>query len=332
MNEHLYKYCENTPDYMTAVYTLMDYESGEIVFSLAGHPRPWLIGPGGEAKQVGAVGSLLGQFQLDSNGASRFEDVHLALEPAQSLLLYSDGLMEQEDKNGIAFQENFRRDVVPKLFGKDPDSSYTILKREFENHLAGKIPDDDVSFIFISKRPTDQYDTFEFVPGQALMDMTNERRKSIHGLTLQYQPIDAGRGAEERTEGYKVINDIAEGYLPVIKKLEEAAWPLQVQKRVEIVLREMIVNAVMHGNLCSDKHRVKLRFILYNGVLEVSVSDEGKGFDGTTLKQSIGMKDILRESGRGLFIVGLYADHMYFNEAGNKCWALFSRDEMAASV
>lgn len=84
----------------------------------------------------------------------------------------------------------------------------------------------------------------------------------------------------------------------------------------ELLLRELLTNAVCHG--CAGDHRrhVRCDVRLAAGALSLIVEDEGKGFDWrAALARS---PDTTGTSGRGMAILRLYATELRFNEAGNR--------------
>lgn len=93
---------------------------------------------------------------------------------------------------------------------------------------------------------------------------------------------------------------------------------------IKVVLNELIVNAMCHGNNCEDDKMANVTFKLVNdNFLYISVKDEGCGF---TDKINMDMLDeyiearneSLCEHGRGLFIVEQLCDKVKFNRCGNK--------------
>ena len=123
-----------------------------------------------------------------------------------------------------------------------------------------------------------------------------------------------------------VINDVSEACTPIIEKLSAGGWPQKRIDELSIALREIVTNSFLHGNLCSDRYQVSISHVLHDDVLEVSVSDKGIGFDGSAVQQSIKGLDLLKECGRGLHMAGTYADRMFFNDSGNRCWMLFNKN------
>ncbi len=331
LNTHLTEYCEGRPDYLTAIYLLMDFEEREIKIASGGHPRPWLINPDGTVRQVEVpAGFILGQFNINPVTDDRYQDIAIRLETGQTLLVCSDGLMEQKDAGETTFEAKFLGEIGPKLAGLDPRAAYEVVKRAFETHLNGRIPEDDVSFVVVGCRPADKYETVRFIPGRELLSLIishkNVRDKDSGTPQKQYAAKSlcgpAGKPA------HAVIHKLSDSYEPIIDKLKTARWTDKRINQIELAVSEMIINAIMHGNMCCDQCTVELSYLLHGDELEICVADEGPGFNSKTLPQSI-EENMLMEGGRGHHMISAMADGLYFNDAGNRCWALFRKDSSA---
>ncbi len=326
MNERLTKYCGERPDYLTAIYLLMDFEEREIKMAAGGHPRPWLIKPDGTVRQVEMeAGFILGQFAIDPITDDRYRDIVHKPETGQLLLVYSDGLMEQVDAGGTVFEEKFRKEIGPMLAGLVPRAAYEIIRREFETHLGGRAPDDDVSFVFIGTRPADKYETVRFVPGPALFALIRSHKSGRDNDPAAFPKQSAAKNTCEpagKSDGF-IIHKLSDLYDPITQMLKNARWADKRINQVELAVSEMVVNAIMHGGMC-DNCPVELSYILHDDELEICVTDEGPGFDSKTLPQSI-EGNLLMGGGRGHHIIRALTDGLYFNDAGNRCWVLFQK-------
>lgn len=91
---------------------------------------------------------------------------------------------------------------------------------------------------------------------------------------------------------------------------------------IKVILNELIVNAVQHGNNCNDSKHTYVTFKIIDNYLYVSVMDEGSGFNHT--KTALINKDLdcvnnlYCDHGRGLVIVRQLCDKIKFNKCGNK--------------
>jgi serine/threonine-protein kinase RsbW len=89
---------------------------------------------------------------------------------------------------------------------------------------------------------------------------------------------------------------------------------------VKVVLNELIVNAICHGNNCDENKATYVTFKLINSYLYVSVKDEGAGFNHKlSIDECIDYtNNECCEHGRGLVIVQQLCSKVKFNMCGNK--------------
>jgi serine/threonine-protein kinase RsbW len=100
--------------------------------------------------------------------------------------------------------------------------------------------------------------------------------------------------------------DVAEKFLlSVIDKsrLEEAET-----HHVKMALRESIINAIQHGNHCDESKKVQLEISFTPAQLTIRVRDEGNGFDLSLIPNPLEENNILKTSGRGIFIIRSFMD------------------------
>ena len=85
---------------------------------------------------------------------------------------------------------------------------------------------------------------------------------------------------------------------------------------VKLLLREALLNAVIHGNRSDPLRQVTLGVAAADGRLTITVTDQGPGFDWRSGLAKPPPPEAT--SGRGLTILTLYADDVRFNAAGNQ--------------
>ncbi len=95
-----------------------------------------------------------------------------------------------------------------------------------------------------------------------------------------------------------------------------------VMFEIKVILNELIVNAVQHGNKCNEYKHTYVTFKIIDNFLYVSVVDEGSGFNPakTALinKNLDCVNNLYCDHGRGLVIVRQLCDKIKFNKCGNK--------------
>ena len=81
---------------------------------------------------------------------------------------------------------------------------------------------------------------------------------------------------------------------------------------MSVAVRESVVNAIKHGNRSEEARRVTIAFTLEPGSLEVSVHDEGRGFDPDTVPNPTASENLLKVDGRGIFFMRSFMDDVSY--------------------
>lgn len=100
--------------------------------------------------------------------------------------------------------------------------------------------------------------------------------------------------------------DIAQSL--VIEFAKRAAYGEEECRQIGLAIRESVANAVLHGNQADKKKKVLLRAEIRPSGLVISVTDEGKGFDVSSVPNPFDEANMLRESGRGLSLIQALMD------------------------
>ncbi len=94
--------------------------------------------------------------------------------------------------------------------------------------------------------------------------------------------------------------------------------PEAVTTAVPLSLTEALVNAIEHGNGSKLPKRVEADAEITDARFRIHVTDEGEGFDPRLVPIPTEERYLVREHGRGLFLIGHYMDEVHFNRAGNR--------------
>lgn len=88
---------------------------------------------------------------------------------------------------------------------------------------------------------------------------------------------------------------------------------------VGVAVRECVINAIKHGNLSDTAKHVFVEFEtgVRDEVAEVAirVRDQGKGFDPETLANPLDPENLLKASGRGIFLIRNFMDDVRLQRA-----------------
>jgi serine/threonine-protein kinase RsbW len=99
-----------------------------------------------------------------------------------------------------------------------------------------------------------------------------------------------------------------------VKIATETGFEDEQVQEIGMAVREATVNAVLHGNAYDPGKKVRISFERRSGMLEVTVSDEGKGFDAASIPDPLAPENILKQSGRGIFLIRTYMDEVSFRD------------------
>lgn len=87
---------------------------------------------------------------------------------------------------------------------------------------------------------------------------------------------------------------------------------------IRLCIEEAVRNAMVHGNRSDKKKTVKAAYWVENGYLCIEVEDEGAGFDHSGLVDPTIVPHILKDSGRGVYLMKKLMDKVEYNLKGNK--------------
>lgn len=87
---------------------------------------------------------------------------------------------------------------------------------------------------------------------------------------------------------------------------------------IRLCIEEAVRNAMVHGNHSDKRLSVRAAYWIDNGALSIEVEDEGPGFDHTGLADPTAAPHILKNSGRGVYLIKKLMDKVEYSEKGSK--------------
>lgn len=79
-----------------------------------------------------------------------------------------------------------------------------------------------------------------------------------------------------------------------------------------IAVTEIVGNAIVHGNKQDRSKNVIIEFEYQDDEIAITVHDEGEGFNEKKIAHPLEPENLLKESGRGIFIVRALMDQVEF--------------------
>jgi serine/threonine-protein kinase RsbW len=95
---------------------------------------------------------------------------------------------------------------------------------------------------------------------------------------------------------------------------ERAGFDADTIPNIVMAVREAAINAVLHGNAYDPAKQVTASFETNSDSLIVRIADQGPGFDPANVPDPLAPENILRGSGRGIFLIRAFMDEVHFRQ------------------
>lgn len=86
---------------------------------------------------------------------------------------------------------------------------------------------------------------------------------------------------------------------------------------IMLSVSEATTNAVYHANKQDPEKVVTVAVTAANGIFTVTVKDQGPGFNPVNIPDPTKPENLLKDSGRGLFLMKVYSRSLTFNPSPN---------------
>ncbi len=144
VNRHITR-LEKSTQFVTALYGLLDLETGEFSYARAGHEPPLLLTPDGiVARLPHGPGMSLGMWEIIT-----IDQASLTLPSGSTLFLYTDGLTDCRNPEGEAFGIERIKESLCKMVGLPAQQVCDNMLDILSHYENGASQDDDVTLVAI---------------------------------------------------------------------------------------------------------------------------------------------------------------------------------------
>jgi len=195
------------------------------------------------------------------------------------LLLYTDGLFVFRNEKGL-----FQLDGLKELFARYSTGQIRSVLPNIYNFLVKSyvpLTEDDVTMVMVVLEPPFRRKQYISLPSNVL--------EIDHAIVKIQSNIQAAAD----------LND-------------DERW------RLYTALYEALINAVEHGNRFDVQKRVHVFYRIFDRSLVIKVRDEGKGFCPEKVPDPLQKENLLKPSGRGIFMMRKLMDRVKYNRTGNE--------------
>jgi len=106
------------------------------------------------------------------------------------------------------------------------------------------------------------------------------------------------------------IEAVADAAVALVSFTRDCGVSEEMTFGIEMALREAVTNAIVHGNKEDEAKSVEITFACHDRQLEIEVRDQGAGFDATRVPDPTDPANLLKTSGRGIFLMRNFMDEV----------------------
>ncbi|MGD1062658.1 MAG: ATP-binding protein [Terracidiphilus sp.] len=83
---------------------------------------------------------------------------------------------------------------------------------------------------------------------------------------------------------------------------------------IAMAVREAAINAVLHGNEYDPARQIEVSLENTGKDLMITIADQGRGFDPGKVPDPLAQENLLRGTGRGIFLIRSLMDEVHFRQ------------------
>ena len=104
----------------------------------------------------------------------------------------------------------------------------------------------------------------------------------------------------------------------ILQELARFKFDNQSHFAVKLALEEALINAIKHGNRLDSSKKVHVEYKITARQIEISVEDEGPGFDRGGVPDPTLDENIEKCSGRGILLIEAYMNQVHWSRGGRR--------------
>jgi serine phosphatase RsbU (regulator of sigma subunit)/anti-sigma regulatory factor (Ser/Thr protein kinase) len=238
--------------FVTCLYAVLDPVSGRLNYANAGHDLPYRR-RGDTVSELRAIGMPLGLMP-----GMKYEEKETLLLPGESVLFYSDGIVEAHN----AQREMFSFPHLREVLGQSTDSGSKLI-----DHLLAELArftgdnweqEDDVTLVTLRRAARGASTPAEHTPDSTEGNNVHEKWEMLAEVTVQ-----SAQG-NERLAMDEVVAAVG-GLLSDKRKLDN----------LKTAVAEATMNAMEHGNRYDPDKPVRIQVCQADGAVSVRITDQG---------------------------------------------------------
>ncbi|MBU0683947.1 MAG: ATP-binding protein [Candidatus Omnitrophica bacterium] len=104
----------------------------------------------------------------------------------------------------------------------------------------------------------------------------------------------------------------------LIKNLKKSKIDEEIIFDIHVSLEEALRNAMIHGNKSDIRKKIIIETEIINNRITLCIEDEGEGFNFSCLPNPTLDENLLKENGRGIYLMKHLMDKITFEKGGRR--------------
>lgn len=120
-----------------------------------------------------------------------------------------------------------------------------------------------------------------------------------------------------------IQSDLDAGHASIeelMNALESAGWEGRDVFHIQMAIEEAVVNAIEHGNKRDATKQVHIVFAVDAESAEMTITDQGDGFDHQNVADPTEEERLDQPRGRGVLLIRELMTQAQYNQKGNSVW------------
>ena len=274
---------------ITAFVALLDLHSNKFIYCNASHTYPIVY----KKKEKKLIPLRTSGVFLGSYKNATFENESIYIFPDDWLFLFTDGIYNVFNAKKEELGRRRLEELICKGKYKSPAGFLDNYRKQHKSFILETKQTDDITAIVVEILTQSRRD-------QLKKELGFEEDKPVYLQFISYyEEIDAASAS-------------------VLREMDETGYSDESIRKMKLTITELLANAIGHGNKDNHSKKVTIGHIVENTIVAVAVMDEGDGFDPASIPDPTLPENLIKDHGRGLYIVSNHVDEMLINKKGNR--------------
>jgi anti-sigma regulatory factor (Ser/Thr protein kinase) len=278
-----------TDFFITAFVAVLDLHNNKLTYCNAGHTYPFIFRKSEKRIiQLQVSNVFLGVYK-----DTKFENESIYLIPEDIILLFTDGLYTLfRNEKDILGREQLETFILNGKY-RSPADLIKKYKTLYKKTVRKQEQIDDITALIIEVLTQSRREKIK-------TDLGFDKNDPMYLQFLSY---------------YEEIDTVLANLL---RDMDNIGYSNESIRKMKLTITELLANAIGHGNKGDHSKKVTMGHLVKEPYVTVAIMDEGKGFNFHNIPDPTLPENLIKDRGRGLYIVGHYVDEIHFNKKGNR--------------